>query len=159
MSYAKHEEAVNAIVAQNGQMLGEKPLKCSWGRHQPRQDSVAQVNLLQMHQLMTAQALQQSMLSQSLMPGGLQGGMPGGMLGVMQGGMPGGLSPGQGMLNPSLLPQHAQHAAQLPSMLMQQPGMPMNTQQLGNPQQSTLQQLLQGGQIDPAYYGMYYRGP
>ena len=30
----EHAEAVHAIVGMNGQTVGGKPLKCSWGRHQ-----------------------------------------------------------------------------------------------------------------------------
>ena len=34
--YASHPDAVRAIVGLNGQNLGGKALKCSWGRHQAR---------------------------------------------------------------------------------------------------------------------------
>ncbi len=36
-----HSDAVHAIVGMNGQMLGGKPLKCSWGRHQSSRGALA----------------------------------------------------------------------------------------------------------------------
>ena len=36
VQFQHHEEAVRAIVSMNGQKLGGKALKCSWGRHQNR---------------------------------------------------------------------------------------------------------------------------
>ncbi|KAK9813604.1 hypothetical protein WJX73_010245 [Symbiochloris irregularis] len=34
VQFEQHVEAVHAIVGMNGQVVGGKPLKCSWGRHQ-----------------------------------------------------------------------------------------------------------------------------
>ena len=41
VQFQKHEDAVQAIVSMNGQVVGSKPLKCSWGRHQARQPTPA----------------------------------------------------------------------------------------------------------------------
>ena len=40
VNYNTHAQAVHAIVAINGQMVGDKALKCGWGQLQPRQPSM-----------------------------------------------------------------------------------------------------------------------
>lgn len=50
VNYSQHIEAVYAIITMNGQTVGNKPLKCAWGRHQPRQTQVPHLQLLQMQQ-------------------------------------------------------------------------------------------------------------
>ena len=133
----------------NGQHVGSKPLKCDWGRHQPRQNAASNMQMLAMQsqlQYLNAQALQQGMLQ---MPTELQAGM------VNR----------QQLLSPlqmqALQAQHGQHAQQLPSALLLQQSMAMAQQQLGAPLTNQQQQQLmavQRAQMDPSssYYGMYY---
>ncbi|KAK9829495.1 hypothetical protein WJX72_006199 [[Myrmecia] bisecta] len=45
VQFQRHEDAVRAIIGMNGQLLGGKALKCSWGRQQPRAASAAAANL------------------------------------------------------------------------------------------------------------------
>lgn len=154
VTFQRHEDAVSAIVTMNAQTLGNKSLKCSWGRHQPRQNT-ANMQMLQMQsqlQYLNAQALQQGLLQ---MPADLQVGMPS----------------TQQLVAPlqlqALQAQHGQHGQQqIPAALLLQQSMAMAQQQLGNPQanqqqqQQHQQQLLAAQRLhmDPAslYYGMYY---
>ena len=48
VNYTTHAEAVQAIVTMTGQMVGNKALKCAWGRHQPRQSHMPALGMLQM---------------------------------------------------------------------------------------------------------------
>ena len=79
VNYSHHDEAVHAIVSMNGQTIGSKPLKCAWGRHQPRQTPVPPLQLLQMqHQmqnelgLLGAQGMLSTMRPIIQMPGAMQ---------------------------------------------------------------------------------------
>lgn len=149
VSYQKHEDAVNAIVSMNGQHVGSKPLKCDWGRHQPRQNATSNMQVLAMQnqlQYLNAQAIQQGMLQ---MPAELQAGM------INR----------QQLLNPlqmqALQAQHGHHAQQLPSALLLQQSTAMAQQQMGPPLTNQQQQQLlavQRAHMDPSspYYGMYY---
>lgn len=149
---------MDAIVSMNAQTLGTKALKCSWGRHQPRQNT-ANMQMLQMQnqlQFLNAQALQQGLLQ---IPAELQVGLPNRQPLLSQ------------LQMQALQAQHAQHAQhgqpQIPAALLLQQSMAMAQQQLGLPlanhpqqQQQQQQQMLaaQRLQMDPAnlYYGMYY---
>ena len=48
VNYNTHAQAVHAIVAINGQMVGDKALECGWGRLQPRQSCTPAWETLQM---------------------------------------------------------------------------------------------------------------
>ncbi|PRW50946.1 oligouridylate-binding 1-like [Chlorella sorokiniana] len=83
--FKAHADAVRAIVGMNGQALGGKVMKCSWGRHPNTPPSGVQTSLM----LAAAAGLNPlAMGSAGMLPGGMggHGGMSGHM-GMMGGGM------------------------------------------------------------------------
>ncbi len=127
VNFTSHAEDVQAIVAMNGQMLGNRTLKCSWGRHQPRQNLVPALGMLQMQNqlgFLGAQNMLGSINPMLHMPAGMQ--IPNQPQIPSAGQMPS--------------PQHAQQLQQQAFMHAHQT-MPMGAQ-LSTPQGSAQQQML-----------------
>ena len=145
----RHADAVHAIVGMNGQVLGNKPLKCGWGRHQLQQQGSTALN-------------NQLAMMGAFSPMGLMGPGPAGLVpGMAPMMMPGAMGANQNMLGPQLGlgGQMGQLGLGLGGMRGGAGG-PMGGQ--GGPQGLRGSQGLggpQGGlapQIDPMYLSMYY---
>ena len=146
----RHADAVHAIVGMNGQVLGNKPLKCGWGRHQLQQQGNTALN-------------NQLAMMGAFSPMGLMGhGGPGMVPGMAPMMMPGGMGGNQNMLGPQLglggqLGQMGQLGLGLGGMRGGAGG-PMGGQggaNLRGPQGLGGQGGL-APQIDPMYLSMYY---
>ena len=86
----RHADAVHAIVGMNGQVLGNKPLKCGWGRHQLQQQGSTALN-------------NQLAMMGAFSPMGLMGPGPAGLVpGMAPMMMPGAMGGNQNMLGPQL---------------------------------------------------------
>ena len=130
VNFCHHAEAVNAIVTMNGQAVGDKALKCAWGRHQPRHAPMSALGLLQMQSQMQTQlgflapqGMLASMSPMLQMPAGMQ--LPSGMQ------MPNRLQlDGTSQLSQQAQQALQQHALLNPNMqLGPQPSATLTTQQ------------------------------
>lgn len=98
--YKRHADAVRAIVEMNGQELGGRTLKCSWGRFQNGQKGSKQPSAAQQQQLLLAAAGMSAvpLVAQSVTPVLLAPQMGQGMLMQgMRGGMPAAMVTSQGL--------------------------------------------------------------
>ena len=149
MNFTSHAEAVQAIVAMNGQPLSNKMLKCSWGRHQPRQSSMFAMDMLQMQSqpgFLGSQNMLGSINPMLQLPAGMHLANRPTVLGQIQ--MP--------------LPQHAQQLQQPPPLMHAQQPLQI-APQLNSPQHNLHQQMLaaQAAQMETSsslYFNNMYGG-
>ena len=130
----------------NGQMVGNKALKCAWGRHQPRHAQMTTLGILQM---------QSQMQSQVGFLGGQ--GMLGSMGPMLQ--MPAGMQmPSQLHIQGTPLVPSAQQAQQaLHQQVLLNANLPLGGQ-LSSPLRTQQQMLAAHQQMDPnssLYFNMY----
>ncbi|KAL3147438.1 hypothetical protein ABBQ38_014500 [Trebouxia sp. C0009 RCD-2024] len=159
VNYLDHSEAVHAIVAMNGHIIGNKAINCAWGRHQPHQPQPHAIHMLHMQPQIHSPMQSHSQL-------GYVGGQ--GMLALMRPmiQMPAGIQmpnqlPNLGVpqLGSPQLAQHGQHAQQaLLQQALLSSGLPVGGQ-LGT-QHASQQHMMAShrAQLDPnsiLYCGMY----
>ena len=143
VNYTSHAEAVQAIVAMSGKVIGNRALKCAWGRHQHHRNHGPVLGMLQVQNQLGFLGAQTMLGSISPMLG-----MPGGMQIPNQLQIPG----------PAPMPphQHAQQLQQQALMHAQQPMLQVNP--LGA-QATAQQQMLAAhrAQMDPSslYFNMH----